>query len=113
MKKVLLLMAVIVSICCSCKKDPLFIREHKVIVEFISNSDDIPVKIRGKNISSKYIKKYYREVVSLSEDGYRFSATCEDPKTLLTIKVFDSKKKLLKESSANSSVVVYEYYNRK
>ncbi|MBP3942245.1 hypothetical protein J5U18_01465 [Sphingobacteriaceae bacterium WQ 2009] len=113
MKKVLLLMAVIVSICCSCKKDPLFIREQKVIVEFISNSDDIPVDVMGGNMSSKYIKKYHREVVSISSNGYGFGAYCEDPKTLLTIRVFDSKYRLLQERSGNIEVHVNEHYNRK
>lgn len=92
----------------SCTSDDNNSEYYDLNVVFISNNPDSNVFIGGTGIiGGKYIKKEHKEVVTVPRyNEKRFYATCEDEKTLLTIKIFNSKGKLIKENSQNSAVAI-------
>lgn len=109
MKKILFFSFLLISLfsCYSCSSDDN--EYYDVTVEFISNSDDSYVYIKGNDIKGKYIKTLHKETVTLKHDAeYSFSASCEDKKTLLSIKIFNNRGKLIKEASGNEWVIIRE-----
>ncbi|OOV29536.1 hypothetical protein BXU11_06525 [Flavobacterium sp. LM5] len=92
----------------SCSSDDNNNEYYDLNVVFISNNPDSNVLISGTGIiGGKYIKKVHKEVVSVPRYSEKiFYASCEDEKTLLTIKIFNSKGKLIQEKSQNSGVAI-------
>ncbi|WP_158728392.1 MULTISPECIES: hypothetical protein [unclassified Flavobacterium] len=105
--KILILSILIMSLY-SCSSDDNNSEYYNIKVVFVSNNPDSNVYISGTGIvGGKYIKKEYIEVVTVPRyNEKRFYARCEDKETLLTIKIFNSKGKLIKEDSQNSAVAV-------
>lgn len=89
----------------SCSSDESDTKDF--IVEFLSNTPDSAVYISGNNIKGKYIKSYHVEKVTLGKIEYTFRATCDDEKTLISIKLYNSKGKLIKEESGNKAIAIW------
>lgn len=109
MKKLLFLVLMIPFFLNSCSSDSSDKNEsYEVTVEFLSNTDS-PVYIKGSGINGKYINKNHRETVTLkAKSEYSFSASCEDKKTLISIKLLNSKGNLITEKSGNEWVIIRE-----
>jgi hypothetical protein len=91
----------------SCSSDDNNSESYDLNVVFISNNPDSNVYISGTGIDGKYIKKAHKEVVTVPRSNEKkFYARCKDEKTLLTIKIFNSKGKLIQEKSQNSVVTI-------
>jgi hypothetical protein len=107
MKKPLLLVLLLSIFLNSCSSDDN--EYYDVNVEFLSNSADSPVYIEGNGINGKYIKNLHKESVTLRHNAeYVFTASCENEKALLSIKIFNTKGQLIEEASGNQWVIIRE-----
>ncbi len=107
MKKPLLLILLLSIFFNSCSSDDN--EYYDVSVEFINNSADSPMYIEGNGINGKYIKNLHKETVTLRHNAeYVFTASCENEKALLSIKIFNTKGQLLEEASGNEWVIIRE-----
>jgi len=91
----------------SCSNDDDYKKEMEFTIECLVNNDTIPVNIGGIGFpgGGKYIKKYHKETVRFeNRDNFSFRATCEDPTTLITLKLYDRRNKLIREKSGNNVV---------
>jgi hypothetical protein len=103
MKKILLFSILLLSII-SCSSDESDTKDFTV--EFLSNTPNSAVYISGINIKGKYIKNYHKEKVTLGKIDYSFYARCDDEKTLISIKLYNSRGKLIDEESGNKSIAI-------
>lgn len=106
MKKLLYLFLCLFIFSCD-NDDNNYNKEQILTIECFVNDDTIPVKISGRGlpVGGKYIKKYHRETVKFAgRSNISYYADCEDPKILITLKVFDKRNKLIQERSGNTAL---------
>jgi hypothetical protein len=103
MKKILLFSILLLSVI-SCSSDESDTKDFTV--EFLSNTPNSAVYISGNNIEGKYIKSYHKEKVTLGKIDYIFRASCDDEKTLISIKLYNSRGKLVNEKSGNKLIAI-------
>lgn len=88
----------------SCSSDEN--EKNDFTIEVLSNTPDSAVYISGSSLEGKYIKSYYKEKITLGNAEYRFSARCDDEKTLITIKLYNYRGKLIDEESGNKGITI-------
>lgn len=88
----------------SCSSDET--ENNDFVIEVLSNTPDSAVYVSGNSLEGKYIKSHYKEKITLGKTEYRFSARCDDEKTLITIKLYNYRGKLINEESGNKVITI-------